>query len=349
MPHDQAPSALNINTNKFPWPTTDALAEGLRRGEFCLATVIGQFNAVMRETLRIIEEYANDEIKANMERKNRMEKMDKLIKDLTEKCQGMQQAFLYKEEKYDEKCREVERYKVICELSANNAMNDDVIDTRGPEMELNKIPACSNYFPDNVSQSSFLLGPSHKRNYKSHTKIDRNSLHLSNYVDPLQDHSDTMSDTNVSFRGQGPSSVTGGSHRPYHPGSFTKPVGVIELGSSHRPTRESKLIERLDMLGSINVTARPRLKPEPLTNENIYQSSVDLVPRISTATDDDEQNKRIKVSLTGQSNEIMSSNKKAMNRMRQKITDGQLHRQIAGSGPYNRMALSSRRKKEWPF
>lgn len=112
------------NLIAFPWSNTRLLAESLHNGELGLSTAISQVSAVLRDSLKIIEDFSSDQIKSNLDRKLKVERMEKLIAELTEKCQGMQQALLYKEEKYDEKCREVERYKIICELSANRAQDD---------------------------------------------------------------------------------------------------------------------------------------------------------------------------------------------------------------------------------
>lgn len=350
MPHEHNSTVSDVTATCFPWTNTKSLYEGLKSGDLCITTVLSQFNAVMRETLKVIEEYANDEIKAHMERKIRVEKMEKLIKDLTEKCQGMQQAMLYKEEKYDEKCREVERYKVICELSANNAINDDVIDAydnaeSDHEDQLNSSFQSASFARPQQVPSRQLGQP--KRNYKSHAKIDNHSIDLGN-IEPMLDFDDTMSDRYVSYSEQPTRRHvnTSSPHKPYYPGTFTRPVGVVELSPSRRPEPESKLRERLGMMGGVNV--RPRMNLEPALTENNHRSSMNMAPQVSKIPGSD-QDRRVKIALSGQTNEVLSSNKNAVNKMRQRITDRELHRQIAGGGPHTRMALSSRRKKEWPF
>lgn len=251
MPPDRA-AGSNVNLGSFPWSSSKSLAEGLRNGDLNIATVLSHFNAVMRETLNVIEEYANEEIKVHLDRKNRVERMDKLIKDLTEKCQGMQQAMLLKDERYDEKCREAERYKVICELSVNNAIND-------------------------------------KRNLRVHEKMERSQSYLH--------------------------------------GNFTK------------PQCESKLRQRLDLMGGINVNEHDDVS---------WEHTIDHAPEMRSVARD-YQNDGVKVVMMAQSNEVVSTNKSAISKMRQRVSDRDIHRQIAGGGPYTRMALSSRRKKEWPY
>lgn len=103
----------------LPWSNTKVLAEKLNDGSICLSTAISHFDAVTRTTLKIFEEFSRNQVKLNLENKKKLEKMDNLISDLSEKCQSLQQALLYKEEKYDEKCREAERYKFICQLATN--------------------------------------------------------------------------------------------------------------------------------------------------------------------------------------------------------------------------------------
>jgi hypothetical protein len=207
----------------IPRPNVQALATSLREGRISISTAIEQISCLVRDTLKTIEDFAQEQARLNQDRKSKLDKMDKIINDLSEKCQGMQQALLYKEEKYDEKCREVERYKVICELINN-----------------------------------------------------------------------------------------------------------------HSPSRSE---ERMETIGGINVRGSFTTRKGPPVNSG----PVTLERLINTPND---SNKRVKVVLTSQRNDVMSSSGNLAHQMKQRIVEKDLHRQIA-EGCWTR--ITSRRKKDWPF
>lgn len=313
----------------FPWPNTQALAEQLRNGDIALNTAISQFGAVMRENLKIIEDFSTEQAKLNSERKNQVDKMDKLIGDLTEKCQVMQQALLYKEEKYDEKCRETERYKAICELSAKGAISYDV-----------------HYDIDDKNQNNSMLDfreprdmvfiktenqqvESDSRSVKNHAKLSQSRLHLTNTIDALQPNS--QSSRNSFDMGD---SSTGRLAASYVGGPCKRKQNSREGGPS---ALEAKFYDRLASIGGINV--KPPTTFGPVSMDRLSQQPTDNYY-------DEDQNKRVKIALACQSNEVMSSSKNAVYQTKQKFTERDLHKQVA-RGCFTRMP--SRRKKEWPF
>lgn len=316
----------------FPWSNTKTLADSLKNGDLCLSTAIGQFNAVIRETLKVFEEYSRDQTKSNIEFKNKVEKMDKLIGDLSEKCQGMQQALLYKEEKYDEKCREAERYKVICELSAKAAVSDDIQYTQREENNNdNHYLMNSQNRDDHQPQEQPKNSPvssKHFKSVKTHTKLDLTQARISDYMEPLQTErreSCSRLDDNQSLRSEMASQYVGGSCKRKAPSS---------IGSSD--SKRNIFQERLSMMGGMNVQG-PRVNPGPVPLTKLYQHD-EFFPT--------NQNKRVKIALMGQSSEIMSSSENAVNQMKQTFTEKNLHKQVAG-GSWTRM--SSRKRKGWPF
>lgn len=255
----QSPAA-NQTAVACPWINTRVLEDGLRNGELSLSTAIGQFAAFVSEVLKIFWASAEEQVEANMQRKIKLEKMDKVIEDLNSRCQGMQQALLYKEEMYDSKCREVERYKVICEMSASAAVDED---RRSSQM------------------ASYYVGGPVKRKH--------------------------VEDDNIS--------VSNGS--------------VSNMS-------ENRFREQLAIIGGMNLSG-PKVNPGPVPLGKLHRQVNPFV---------EDRNKRVKVSLFGQSNEVMSSSKNAVDKMKQIFTEKDHHRQVAG-GNWTRM--SSRRKKEWPF
>lgn len=325
------------NNAPIPRPNPQVLAESLRNGELNLATAISQFSALIRETLKIIEEFAEEQVKLNLERKTKVDKMDKLINDLSEKCQGMQQALLYKEEKYDEKCREVERYKVICELSAKAAVSDSSYYTNQDENNnlYNNMDRKDRVIK--VEDQQVEMAPPEqaesRRSVKSHTKLNQNQMHLSRYVNALRPDS--------------PRSCRDGPHTSDEEDDRRSLMAEYYVGGPCKrrlPPRkttdtlkDARVKERLEIIGGINVRG-PQTNSGPVPVDRLYRPTND--PLL------EDPNKRVKIALTGQSNEIMSSSGNMAHQMKQRFTEKDLHRQVAG-GCWTRMA--SRRKKDWPF
>ena len=323
------------NNSAIPRPNAQLLSESLRSGQLNLATAIDQMNNFIRDTLKVLEEYAGEQIKLNSDRKNKVDKMDRLISDLSEKCQGMQQALLFKEEKYDEKCREVERYKVICELSAKAAVNDNPYYTHDE----------NNNHLDNFESKKGIVKIEHsergmpapessdfKRNVKAHTKFNENQVHLSKYVE-------LRSDSPRSCRGslyQEDEDDRRSLMAHYYAGGPSRRK-LVSPSSNSNQVPDARLKERLEIIGGINVRG-PGTNTGPVPTDQLHQTSCNRFV--------DSPNKRVKISLTGQTNEIMSSSGNVMQQMKQRFTERDLHKQVAG-GCWTRMA--SRRKKEWPF
>lgn len=327
----------------FPWADTNKLASSLQAGELCLATALGQFGAVVRDGLKIIETYAGEQMKLNLDRKIKLDKMDKLVKDLTEKCQCMQQALMYKEEKYDEKCREVERYKVICELSAKSAVNDElyyanmdenISDPNNNFISTTKQEPLEPYLErdDAVSMTSRGTG----KKIKIHTKISTSqaqsaySMPAPN-IDRQSQPDNDPDDTSYQVRRDEVASMA--AH--YAGGPTRRPRKQTSAESAAERVRDSQLRQRLSIIGGVNVSHSSGLGPVPVNN-SFRRDNFDI----------DDRHRSSKIALVGQRNEVISSSRNAAHVMRQKLTEKDLHKQVA-EGSWNRMA--SRRKKEWPF
>lgn len=327
-------SFKNEGTVAFPWVNTQILAESLRNGELCLTTAISQLNAVMRESLKVIEEIAKEKVDTNIELKGKACKMEKLIDDLTEKCQSMQQALLYKEEKYDEKCREVERYKVICELSSKAVINDDHYYTKNSGNN-NLSDFLDQEYEDSTQDERVeplinkTMTPISQKSVKTHTKLNQNQVHMSNYISAM---GSDVAPSNRSVRsdlGENNRQINIAAH--YLGGPCKRKKNQNEIAGVHN---ENSINNRLSIIGGINVKG-PKIGSGPVPTNKLYRTNE--VPG---------EDKRVKIALVGQSNEVMSSSKNAVYRMKQKFTEKDLHRQVAG-GCWTQM--SSRRKKEWPF
>lgn len=346
---------FNDSGGPIPRPNVQALANSLRDGQMSVPTAIAQISSVVRESLKTIEDFAEEQARLNHERKMKLDKMDKIVSDLSEKCQGMQQALLYKEEKYDEKCREVERYKVICELSAKAAVSDNqYYQTEGeinnnPEHSYNEI-----YRSPDVNNSHIKAEPhqvdaprldntsgQHKRNVKEHMKLNQSQLHLSQYVNPLRSDSPKSSHGGmVAFDDYEDSDrqSTGTVVPQYYAGGPCKRNKIPINNHSLSKSTDSRMKERMETIGGINIRG-PMVNFGPVVRERLINNS-------SSEAYNDESNKRVKIDLTSQRNEVMSSSGNLAHQMKQKIVEKDLHKQVAG-GCWTRLA--SRRKKDWPF
>lgn len=339
--------ANDANAVVFPWSDTRVFAENLRSGQLSLPTAISQISAVSRETLKALEEISSEYIKSSTEAKTKVEKMDKLISDLTDKCQALQQALLYKEEKYDEKCREVERYKVICELSAKAAVSDDLCYTEKVpklgslyEQPIRDLPGGEMLMQDQQVVRQSDTQSEYKRNFKSHVKLNQEQKHMSNYIDALKSPTNSqMSEMTTNSTAQDAYVRQNRMASYYVGGPCKRKPSVLD--------EDTKFRGRLASIGGINVgTSESKKGPVPINK--LLSSDLSNQQRSQEFHRPlyDDVNRTCKIALANQSNEIMSSSKNVANQMMQKFTERDLHRQVA-SGCYTR--LSSRRKKEWPF
>lgn len=332
----------------FSWADINKLFTSLQDGELSLATALGQFGAVVRDGLKIIETFAGEQMKLNLDRKLKLEKTDKLVRDLTEKCQCMQQALLYKEEKYDEKCREVERYKVICELSAKSAVNDELYYT---SMNENNNDVNNNTFDttmreplephvDKSDRMSAISAPSSRgtsKKIKVHTKITSGRPSQKSRI-PAALSSHQAQPTSGVSRDK--------SHRAkldeaydmaayYVGGPTRRPRKHSMVDDANKRAKDAQLRDGFSIIGGVNVDQSSM--PGPVRLDRIFRPE---------NFDIDDQKTSNKIALVGQRNEVISSSRNAVNMMRQKLFEKDLHKQVA-EGSSNRLA--SRRKKEWPF
>lgn len=327
----------------LPWSNTKVLDEHLRNGELNLATAIGQFGAVVRETLRVLENHANDNVKLNLDRKGKLERLEKLVSDLSEKCQGMQQALLYKEEKYDEKCREVERYKVICELSAKAATSDNMYYT--PDMDMNDTNNNrrndDNHENEGVGAERGLHRQS-RGNYLGDNSKETGDLPGSR---PCQ----TFQQPTISQQSSRPASVSKsnaneqlgeGNHNNRveqwcYLGGPTKRKPASTCGDRAKSSSDLRFQQRLEGMGGINVKAATT-NTGPVPIDRLYRPDASL--------------DRIKIAVSGQSNEVVGGSIVSPNRTPMRLfassSSAQL-RQATSSGIYTR--YSNRRKKMWPY
>ena len=326
----------------IPKPNVEALTEALNNGRIDIATAIGQLGLFMRETLKILEEFATEQVKLNLERKSKVDKMDKIIHELSEKVQVMQQAMLYKDEKYDEKSREVERYKVICELSANAAVSDNDYLTSYDENNNGGGENYEDYREDNVKlEDDQAEMPPPKpsgtvtRSYRPHTKLSQDQIHLSHYVDALGPESLRTFRTESLYESNGDDSRKAMAH--YYVGGPSKRRLTSSNSSSARGF-DARIKERMEIIGGVNVRG-PRVNCGPVSSDRLVQR-----PNYDSHTED--PSKKVKIDMMSQSNEIMSSSGTTASQMKQKIVERDLHKQVAG-GSWTRLA--SRRKKQWPF
>lgn len=340
-------NSLGVDSNPIPRPNPQVLLDSLRKGHLNVASALAQINVFIRETLKTIEDFADEQVKVNHERKHKVDKMEKIIGDLSEKCQGMQQALLFKEEKYDEKCREVERYKVICELSANAAVGDnqycrpgggaignpdEVYD--GPFEQANNRQAIVKMEARQIDSSRNDANNSSVRNIKGHTKLNQSQLHLSRYVQPLRPESPR---SNVSEYAHYEDFDRHSIMSQYYAADQSKRKVPINVHSTFK-NDDTRVKERLETIGGINVRGS-RIKSGPVTLDR-------LLNKPPNNAYNDDSNKRVKIDLTSQRDEVMSSSGNMAHQVKQRIVERDLHKQVA-DGCWTRMA--GRRKKDWPF
>jgi hypothetical protein len=103
-------------------------------------------------------------------------------------------------------------------------------------------------------------------------------------------------------------------------------------------TADSRIKERMETIGGINIRG-PHVNIGPVPLESLMNRSTDDAY-------DDGSNKRVKIDLTSQRNEVISSSGNMAHQIKQRIVERDLHKQVAG-GCWTRLA--GRRKKDWPF
>lgn len=342
-----------------PIPKLDipVLKRCLKEGHLAVSKAADEISHLIADALKAIGEHSDDVSKAYNELGSNHSKLKKCLGDVTEKCQGMQQALLYKEEKYDEKCRECARYKAICEMSAkaafgdNQYISDDLEEINNDNDNNNNINNNSNN-NNSVDYNGIYGSPNRKdrfvkdelrqadgvhiQNLKSHMKLSQTQMHLSQYVAPLRPSSLRSNPSDITlndFDGYDQQSAI--SH--YYAGGPCK--RKIPLITRPAPKNLSANIrERMELIGGINVTG-PRISTGPVDSERLVNKDANNSPS-------NESHKRVKIDLTSQRNEVMSSSGNLASQMRNRIVERDLHRQVAG-GCFTRLA--SRRKKDWPF
>ena len=323
----------------IPRPNVQAIASSLRDGRLNIPTALGQISAVISETLTAVEEFALEEAKLNQDRKSKLDKLNKIISDLSEKCQGMQQALLFKEEKYDEKCREVARYKVICEMSAKAVVGENQYYHNDGEASNN--PDYNDIYGSPDRKDGLIKEEprrpdtpgSQAQNMKAHMKLSNNQLHLSHYVNPLRPASSKSNPCGANFSDYDSFDQHSTVSNYYAGGPCRRKIPINDNSLSRR--MNSRIKERMETIGGINIRG-PQIDAGPVMLERL----------INRSTGNDDINKRVKIDLTSQRNEVMSSSGNLAQQTRQRIVEKDLHKQVAG-GCWTRLA--NRRKKDWPF
>jgi len=324
----------NLHTSSSSYPTDiRALLDHLRSGEVTITAAINHIYSFFRDVLGVIGECAEQETRKSLERKTTIDRMDKVINDLSERCQVLQQQLLYKEEKYDEKCREVERYKVVCELSASGAVNDKPTYQSDNQIHLFKndhsLPDIK--IPNIDVRSSFGTQPVHEPNEAGelrHFKMSSSNCGA-RPVRPEVMNADTESFTGpmANYNNQSLACDYAGG-----PTSRATPF------SSNRDNLnyDMRVKDKLETIGAINVPG-PSINSGPVLTSKLERPTYSQI---------DDHDRRVKISSSGQTNEVMSSSRDGVHRLRQRASDKDRYRQIQ-AGCWTK--FSYRRKKGWPF
>lgn len=385
--------------------TTNDLAGALKDGKVTITSAIHQLSAWIRETLQVIEEFANEQAELSLERKISLDRMEKLVNDLTEKCQALQQELLLKEERYDEKCREVERYKVISELFTRATVTGDVsemIQFAENDKNNNRLlkkerranigggggaaagNSSTNRLPSGVSDSVWASAETRVDDdpiaYRARlSSAKQTSLHdgsdrerdflvskkrtISHLEADHDEHTQIQFNDRVGPFARRAESVRPPPPQPPPPGNDSSCDRMsIAGGSSDRlasayaggPCRRRPLEASGSQLQEKDLRVRTKLESIGGINlSNVPQIGIDsspIVDRLRIPVEElfaYDRDRRVKISLTGQSNEVTSSSRNAAAHMRQIANERHLHQQVAIGGPVCRLA--SRRKKGWPF
>lgn len=323
-----------------PLSNAQVLADYLANGQLNVATALAQVNHFVCETLKTIEEFSEEQAKLYSKGKAKMDKMDKVIYELSEKCQAMQQALLFKEEKYDEKCREVERYKMICEMAAENAIkppknivHHDVNNNHASTTSDDEPQDRKDRIVKMENQQAGTSTPS-KRHVVKHCKFSQSHAHLGQHAAPLQMDSPTPTRTHHQEGFDDERKLM----TQYYVGGPSKRKVSKSCNNANPYDFGTRVKERLEMIGGVNIRSSQLVTgPVPLSR---------LVTGPMESSYNEESNKRVKIDVTGQRNEFLSSSGNNAQRMKQRIVEKDLHKQVAG-GTWTRLA--SRRKKDWPF
>lgn len=319
----------------IPAPNRQVLQNCLANGQLDVATALAQTSQFVSETLKTIEEFSEAQAKLYLQDKL---KMDKLIDELSEKCQAMQQALLFKEEKYDEKCREVNRYKMICEMAAKEAKKPLMVDKN--VLDFNNDPSSEDEQQDckdrivKLEAQETASSISSKRHTVKHTKFSKAQAHLSEHLAPLRPAS-PQPPAMAQHQNQIHSNGERRFLAPYYAGGPSKRRATSATADSYSHDYGSRVKQRLEMMGGVNLSG-PQLDTGPVSMSR-------LVPRPTETSHNEELARWATNDVTGQRNEVFSSNAQ---RMKQRIVEKDLHKQVS-SGSWNRLA--SRRKKDWPF
>lgn len=102
------------------------LAGALKDGKVNILGAFRLFRRWVNEMLPVFEEFLGELTGLVMDRGFELEGLKKQVNELTRELQEIQQQSLLKEERFDEKCRELERYKVISELFTRATATGDV-------------------------------------------------------------------------------------------------------------------------------------------------------------------------------------------------------------------------------
>lgn len=113
-------SLAEANENTIFSGDMHKLTQSLENGELDCGDALEKLSTTYNDWLTVIKNAMKKSENSHRETEGRVKQLASLVDEMKEKLVCMQQRLIIQEEKFDEKCRELARYKVICQLQTSS-------------------------------------------------------------------------------------------------------------------------------------------------------------------------------------------------------------------------------------
>lgn len=327
----------SANTGRLLDVDLQKVASVLQSGELSSSNAIGELATLISDLFVIIRESVGRIETSQIELKQKQRRSDALVSELKDRLVGLQQQLLIQEERYDESRRHLERYKVICQLQSTNAA-DLLSDEPCSNLDLNnnditiKNSLRQGLKAPEIKQEMHINQQQVKSN-RRHAKLARDDLNSLTETQPYLDEISVKYENKSGSSSQQRESQ-GKDISSYYLGS---PVSRKPLVGTSNNLDERRFMRQISSLGGISAHS---IKSQSMARQMFSH----LDGAITENSGRDRQSAA--VSISGSSNEVLSSSRRAAAETRARSLERDLHRQVAWPGT---MRLASRRVKNWPF